>query len=167
MTKRIILLATALLLAAVTGVAAQSVAPASTVMVEWGAIHPNATQVVAFNVTIGDECSATNVTVELDLESKTGQVLSRSILSVPAGQTITFAMGPDSRAVRDAIGADAYVVLPANQRVLVPCLKIGFPPGPCRAPVDVLTPTMETLDIFTGRLMSFANNPHTTVATLD
>jgi hypothetical protein len=37
---------------------------------------------------------------------------------------------------------------------------------PGTLPVHVLTPTMETLDVFTGRLMSFANNPYTTVETL-
>jgi hypothetical protein len=144
------------------------VAPAAfsqtqTVMFEWGALHAQQSQVLALNVSLGEDCSGLSVPATLERYDRAGNLIAQASVTLTTGQTITFAVGPKNAMVQNAIGAYAYLVLPPETHLILPCIKLAFPPGPCRAPTDLLTPTMETLDASSGRLMSFANNPHTLV----
>ena len=40
-----------------------------------------------------------------------------------------------------------------------------FPPGPS-ATIDRMTPTLEVMDVATGRLVTLANNPHMIIGVL-
>ena len=160
--KRTTFLSTALV-AFMTAPGAFSQTAGQTVMFDWGALHAMTSQVLALNVSLSSSCSGLVVPVELDIYDRSGNVIARSFLKVSAGQTVVFAIGPNSSMVQSAIGADAYLVLPPETHLILPCVKIAFPPGPCAPPQDLLTPTMETLDASSGRLISFANNPHTLI----
>ncbi len=153
-------IAVPILLAIAPAVFAQT---SQTVEFEWGGLHPMPSQVLALNVHLGDDCASLSVPVVLEAYDRDGNVVARALAKLSTGRTVTIAIGPNNTSVAAAIGADAYLVLPTDTHVLVPCLKITFPPGPCRAPTDLLTATMETIDAASGRLMSFANNPHTLI----
>jgi hypothetical protein len=118
---------------------------------------------LALKVSLGEECSGLSMPAVLELYDRAGNLIARASVTLTTGQTITFGVGPNNTMVQNALGADAYLVLPPETHLIQPCIKVYFPPGPCRPPTDLLTPTMETLDATNGRLMSFANNPHTLV----
>lgn len=153
------------LLALIASPAAFAQTTSQTVMFEWGAIHQQSSEVLAVNVSLSGYCAGLVVPVELDVYDKAGNVIAKSLLRVMAGQTITFAIGPNNTMVESGMNADAYLILPAETHLILPCVKIAFPPGPCAPPQDLLTSTMETLDTSTGRIMTFANNPHTLIDT--
>lgn len=155
-----------LLLIAILGLAAAPslFAQIDPIIVEynWGGIHAARSQVVALNIAIDDACSTQGTTAEVTLMvyDKTGKTVLSKTSRVMSGQTFTFALGPDDNSARTVVGADMYLVLPATPGAIIPCVKVAFPPGPCRQPIRLVTPTMETLDATTGRLTSFAGSPH-------
>src|SRR6266699_1734357 len=60
----------------------------------------------------------------------------------------------------DHIGSP--ITVPVEIRPIQPCIKLDVPPGP-GSPLDLPTPTLEVMDVLTGRVLEFANNPHTII----
>lgn len=164
MTRKILLLTALLGLTAVPSMFAQ-IDP-YTIEYSWGGVHTNHSQVLALNVSVDDSCSAAIADVTLTLYDKTGKTVATKTGRASAGHTFTFAIGPENTSARSLIDADIYLLLPAVDQTIVPCIKVAFPPGPCRQPTRLVTPTMETIDAATGRLVSFANNPHALIGLL-
>jgi hypothetical protein len=159
------MLAAAFVLATAPWAAAQTTAPGE-VMFHWGAIHLGPGQALVLNFELTDHFGGPlTLPVELQLEDKNGNVIYRGSLEVSDGHAVSFAVGPEFRTLRSAIPADIYAVIGPDFRLLAPCLKVILPPGP-NAPVDRMTPTLEVMDLLTGRLLNFANNPRMIIGVL-
>jgi hypothetical protein len=162
---RTLLWAAALTLATAPWAAAQTTTPTE-VMFHWGAMHVGPGQALAINLELTDHFGdPVTVPVELQLEDKNGNVISRNAITISEGHAISFAVGPDIRALRSTIPADVYAAIGPDVRMIQPCLRLLWPPGP-GSPVDRLTPTLEVMDVQTGRVTSLANNPHAIIAVL-
>jgi hypothetical protein len=166
MTKRILMLLSAavLALAALPGASAQSTAPTE-VMFHWGTIHRVTGQALAINFELSDHFGwTTDLPVELRLEDKDGNLIYDNSITVTPGHAVSWviAVGPDVRIASKTIEGDIYAAVGPTIRTLQPCIKVTWPPGPT-SPVDSMTPTLEVMDVLTGRVLDFANNPHTIV----
>ena len=164
MTKRILMLmcVAALALTALPGASAQTTAPTQ-VMFHWGAIHKVTGQALAINFELSDHFGlATTLPVELQLEDKDGNVIYDNTIMVTPGHAVSWviAVGPEFRTSSKTIAGDIYAAVGPEYRLLSPCLKLDVPPGP-GSPVDSMTPTLEVMDVASGRVLDFANNPHT------
>jgi len=169
MTKKILMLlfALALVLVAAPRGSAQTTAPTE-VMYHWGAIHKGPWQAVVLSFQLTDHIgSPITVPVEFRLEDKAGNVVYDNTVMVSSGRTfsIAFAIGPEIRVAQTTIQADIYAVIGPEIRTLSPCLKLDVPPGPT-SPLDLPTPTLEVMDVLTGRVLEFANNPHTIIVAM-
>jgi hypothetical protein len=166
MTKRILMLlfAAVLVLAALPCASAQTTAPTE-VMFHWGTIHRVTGEAMAINFELSDHFGLTApAAVELRLEDKDGNLVYDNSITVTPGHAVSWviAVGPDVRIASKTIAGDIYGVVGPDIRTLQPCLKVTWPPGPT-SPVDSMTPTLEVMDVLTGRVLDFANNPHTIV----
>jgi hypothetical protein len=158
-------LAAVLVLATAPWASAQTTAPGE-VMFHWGRVHLGTGQALVLNFELTDHFGGPlTLPVELQLEDKDGNVIYRSSIEVSDGHAVSFAIGPDFRTLRSTIQADIYAVMAPDIRLLAPCLKVIFPPEP-NAPVDRMTPTLEVMDVVTGRLVTLANNPHMIIGVL-
>ncbi len=169
MTKKILMLlfAFALVLVAAPRGSAQTTVPTE-VMYHWGAIHKGPGQAVVLNFQLTDHIgSPITVPVEFRLEDKAGNVVYDNTVMVSSGRTfsIAFVVGPEYRVAQTTIQADIFAVIGPDVRTLSPCLKLDVPPGP-GSPLDLPTPTLEVMDVLTGRVLEFANNPHTIIAAM-
>lgn len=167
-TWKILAIAAALVaLSATQSVFAQSTAP-TPVMFEWGALHPRLGQAISLNFALNDEGEPLTLPVEFKITDQSGKVLYQNTVMVSSGQAISFVVGPEVRGVPDirSIPADIYLAVGPDIRTLQPCLKVLFPPGPSGPFLDRVTPTLEVLDVVTGRLMNFSNNPHMIIGVL-
>ena len=161
MLKKVGLFAVALILAVVPMASAQTTAPTE-VMFHWGAIHKGVGQALVLNFELTDHFGgALTLPVEFHLEDKDGNVIYTDTVMVSSGRTVSavFVVGPDIRIARSTIQGDIYAVVGPDVRLLSPCVKVVFPPGPS-APVDQLSATLEVVDVLTGRVQVFANNPN-------
>jgi hypothetical protein len=166
MTKRILMFvfAAVLALTALPGACAQTTAPTEA-MFHWGTIHRVSGQALAINFELTDHLGLTSpVAVELRLEDKDGNLIYDNSMTVTPGHATTWVIviGPDIRVASKTIPGDIYGVVAPEIRLLQPCIKVTWPPGPT-SPVDSMTPTLEVMDVLTGRVLDFANNPHTIV----
>jgi hypothetical protein len=158
-------LATLLVLATATWASAQTTAPEE-VMFHWGRVHLGTGQALVLNLELTDHFGGPlTLPVELQLEDKDGNVIYRSSIELSDGHAVSFAVAPESRTLRSMIQADIYAVIAPDIRLLAPCLKVIFPPGPS-ATIDRMTPTLEVMDVATGRLVTLANNPHMIIGVL-
>jgi hypothetical protein len=163
---KILAIAAALVaLAAPPSVSAQSTAP-TPVMFEWGALHPRLGQAISLNFALSDEGGP--LTLEIEITDQSGKVLYQNTVMVSSGQAISFVVGPEVRGLPDIrnIPADIYLAVGPDIRTIQPCLKVLLPPGPSGPLLDRVTPTLEVLDVTTGRLMNFSNNPHMIIGVL-
>ncbi len=163
MTKKILMLlfAFALVLVAAPRGSAQTTAPTE-VMYHWGAIHKGPGQAVVLNFQLTDHIgSPITVPVEFRLEDKAGNVVYDNTVTVSSGHTfsIVFAVGPEFRIAQTTIQADIFAVIGPDVRLIQPCIKVDVPPGPT-SPIDLPTPTLEVMDVLTGRVQTFAPDPH-------
>ena len=164
-TLRLLTLAGALVLAAAPWASAQTTAPGEA-MFHWGPVHPGPGQALVLNFELTDHFGGPlTLPVALQLEDRNGNVIYRNSIEVSDGHAVSFAVGPDIRTLRSAIPADIYAVVGPEIRLLAPCIKVIFPPGPS-APVDRMTLTLEVMDVVTGRLVTLANNPHMIIGVL-
>ena len=162
---RHVLCAAAVVLATAASVSAQTTAPGE-VMFHWGPVHVLPGQALAINFELTDHFGGPlTLPVELQIEDKDGTVISRNAIDAADGHAISFAIGPDIRTLRSILPADVYAVIGPNPRLVQPCLKVIYPPGPT-APVDRMTLTLEVIDLSTGRVVSLANNPHAIIGVL-
>ena len=162
---RLLTLAAALLLAAAPWASAQTTAPGE-VMFHWGRVHVGTGQALVLNFELTDHFGGPlTLPVELQLEDKNGNVIYRNSIEVSDGHAVSFAVGPDIRTLRSSIAADVYAAIGSEIRMLQPCIKVIFPPGPS-ATIDRMTPTLEVMDVVTGRLVTLANNPHMIIGVL-
>ena len=158
-------LATLLVLATATWASAQTTAPEE-VMFHWGRVHLGTGQALVLNLELTDHFGGPlTLPVELQLEDKDGNVIYRSSIELSDGHAVSFAVAPDSRTLRSTIAADIYAVIGPDVRTIQPCIKVIFPPGPS-ATIDRMTPTLEVMDVATGRLVTLANNPHMIIGVL-
>jgi hypothetical protein len=169
MTKKSFLFAAALALVAVSFANAQ-VDSGNYVMYNWGTAHMVPGQAIVLNFAVSDQGAPIAVQVEFSLQDKNGNTVYRNAMTMLSGQAISLAVGPETRTtagtdIRQTISADLYAITAPDIRVLVPRLKVTYPPGPS-APVDRLTPTLELMDAVTGRALGFANNPHAIIGVL-
>ena len=156
MFKKVVLFAVALLFAAAPRASAQTTEPTE-VMFHWGAIHKATGQALALNFQLTDHFGeALTVPVEFRLEDKDGNVIYTNTVLVSSGHTFStvFAVGPEIRIARNTIQGDVYAFVDPNNRLLSPCIKVVFPPGPT-APVDQMFATLEVMDVLTGRVINF------------
>jgi hypothetical protein len=161
MFKKVVLVAVALLLAAAPRASAQTTQPTE-VMFHWGAIHKAPGQAVVLNFELTDHFGEPlTVPVEFHLEDREGNVIYTNTVMVPSGRTFStvFVIGPEIRVARSTIQGDIYAVIAPDIRLLLPCVKVDYPPGP-NAPVDRVFATLEVMDVLTGRVQVFANDPH-------
>jgi hypothetical protein len=144
---------------------AQTTAPGE-VMFHWGPLHVGPGQALAINFELTDHFGGPlTLPVELQIEDKSGNPLFRNAISVDDGHAISFAVGPEFRTLRAVIAADVYAVVGPEIRLIQPCIKVIYPPGPS-APVDRMTLTLEVIDIVSGGVVSVANNPHMIIGVL-
>jgi hypothetical protein len=142
-------------------------APAE-VMFHWGPLHlaPGQALVINFELTdhFGDPLT---LPVEFQLEDRSGALVYRYALDVSSGSAVSFAaaVSPEYKTLRSTLPADIYAAVGPDIRLLAPCLKVLFPPGP-GVPVDRMTLTLEVVDVQTGRTVSVLNNPHTIISVL-
>jgi hypothetical protein len=163
MSKKILMLlfVFALALVAAPQASAQTTEPTE-VMFHWGPIHKGPGQAVVLNLELSDHPgSALSVPVEFRLEDKGGNVIYSYDITLSSGRavSIVFAIGPEIRMARSTIQADIYAAIAPDIRLIQPCIKVLLPPGPT-SPVDSMTATMEVMDVFTGRVQVFGNNPN-------
>ena len=175
--KKTILFAAALALAVVPYASAQTITPA-TVDFSWGALHLSSGQAVVVNFLLNDHGPALALPVEFELDDKNGNTLFRQTVMVPAGRVVSLAIAlgdKNTAALLPAvIPSDLYAIIDPNERktidpnihTVTPCVKVALPAGPIQPVLDRLTPTLEVMDISTGRGVSFANNPHAIIAVL-
>ena len=162
---RLMTLAAALLLATAPWASAQTTLPGE-VMFHWGRVHLGAGQALVLNFELTDHFGGPlTLPVELQLEDKSGTVIYRNSIEVSDGHAVSFAVGSDIRTLRTSIAADVYAIIGSEVRMIQPCIKVIFPPGPS-APVDRMTLTLEVMDVVTGRLVTLANNPHMIIGVL-
>jgi hypothetical protein len=167
MIKRLRLLtfAAALVLATAPWASAQTTAPGE-VMFHWGRVHLGTGQALVLNFELTDHFGGPlTLPVELQLEDKDGNVIYRNSIEVSDGHAVSFAVGPDARTLRSTIAADVYAITGPDVRMIQPCIKVIYPPGPS-VPVDRMTLTLEVMDVVTGRLVTLANNPHMIIGVL-
>jgi len=162
-SKKILLslLATVLTLAAAPYASAQTTQPTE-LMFHWGAIHRAPGQALALNLALSDHFGTfTDLPVEFQLEDRNGNVIYSNRTTISSGRAIiaVFVVGPEVRIARSTIEGDIYGVIGPEYRLLQPCIKVLLPPGPS-SPVDSLTATLEVLDVLTGRVQTFAADPH-------
>ena len=161
MLKKVVLFAVALLCAAAPRASAQTTEPTE-VMFHWGPIHRGLGQALVLNFELTDHFGdALTVPVEFHLEDKDGNVIYRNTVMVSSGRTFStvFIVGPDVRVARSTIQGDIYAAIGPDVRLLLPCIKVDLPPGP-NSPVDQMFATLEVMDVLTGRVQVFANDPH-------
>jgi len=162
---RLMTLAAALLLATAPWASAQTTAPGEA-MFHWGRVHVGTGQALVLNFELTDHFGGPlTLPVELQLEDKDGNVIYRNSIEVSDGHAVSFAVAQDSRTLRGTIAADIYAAVGPEIRMIQPCIKVIFPPGPS-APVDRMTLTLEVMDVVTGRLVTLANNPHMIIGVL-
>ena len=158
-----------LMCAAALAVASQATAQtidAGEVMFHWGPIHMAPGQALALNFELTDHFGdPLTVPVELHVEDKNGAVVVSRTLTMSDGHAISFAIGPDIRAMRATIPADIYSLVGPDIRLIQPCLRVAFPAG-MPPPVDRVTVTLEVMDVATGRIVSVVNNPHAIIGVL-
>jgi hypothetical protein len=156
--KQLLLLACALAFVAAPSAFAQ-IDP----MYEWGGIHVNPTEVTTFNVSLGDSCS-TKATVMIEFDDKSGRTVFSKSFDMGSGQTLSLGVGDTDRSSRNGIVVDAFFALPADLHLVIPCITVAFPPGPCKQS-ELVTLTMEKHDAVTGRSIVFGSNPRATGGT--
>ena len=162
MLKKVVLFAVALLFAAAPRASAQTTEPTE-VMFHWGPIHRGIGQALVLNFELTDHFGeALTVPVEFHLEDKDGNVIYTNTVMVSSGRTFStvFIVGPDVRVARSTIQGDIYAAIAPDVRLLSPCIKVDLPPGPGAPFLDRMTPTLEIMDVLTGRVQVFANDPH-------
>ena len=167
-TWKILAIAAALVaLSATQSVSAQSTTP-TPVMFEWGALHPRLGQAISLNFALSDEGGPLTLPVQLEITDQSGKVLYQNTVMVSSGQAISVLIGPEVRGLPDirSIPADIYAIIGPDIRTIQPCLKVLYPPGPSGPFLDRTTLTLEVLDVMTGRLMNFSNNPHMIIGVL-
>jgi hypothetical protein len=125
-------------------------------MYEWGGIHVSRAEVTTFNVSLGDSCS-TKATVTFEFDDKNGRTVFSHSYDIASGQTFSLGVGEFDNSGRNGVTVDAFFVLPADLHLIVPCIKVAFPPGPCKASLIHLS--AEKNDAATGRSIVFGNNP--------
>ncbi len=162
MTRKISLLLFAAVLAmAVAPLAsAQSTEPVE-VLYHWGAIHKGPGQSPVFTFTVPDAPDApASLPVEFQLTDKNGKVLFSDTFTALKGQVVSVAVvvAPELRFAQGTIEADVRAVIDPGMRTLVPSFRVLFPAGQV-APLDQLIPTLQVMDIFTGRVQVFSNTP--------
>lgn len=161
MLKKFVLFAVAMLLAAAPLASAQTTEPTE-VMFHWGAIHKGVGQALVLNLELTDHFGeALTVPAEFHLEDKDGNVVNTNTVLVSSGRTFSavFAVGPEIRVARSTIQGDIYAIIGPEYRLLIPCIKVIFPPGP-NTPVAQMFATLEVMDVVTGRVQVFANTPN-------
>src|SRR5262245_40466962 len=162
---RNVLCAAAVMLAAASSVSAQTTAPGE-VMFHWGPVHIGPGQAIAVTFELTDHFGGPlTLPVGLQIEDKNGTVIYRNAIAVADGNAVSFVIGPDVRTLRSTVPADIYAIVGPDIRLLSPCLKVIWPPGPT-TPVDRMTLTLEVFDVLTGRVVSLANNPHAIIGVL-
>jgi len=166
MTKRLpmLLSAAVLALAALPLASAQTIAPTE-VMFHWGPIHRVTGQALAINFELSDHFGSTGtLPVELHLEDSAGNVIYDNTIMVTPGQAVSWVItvGPDIRTASKTIAGDIYGAIEPTIRLIQPCLKVIYPPGPS-SPLDSTTQTLEVMDVASGRVLTFTNNPHTII----
>ena len=167
-TWKILAIAAALVaLSATQSVSAQTTAPTQ-VMFEWGALHPRLGQAISLNFALSDQGGPLTLPVELEITDQGGKVLYKNTVMVSSGQAISFVIGPEIRGVPDirSIPADIYAIVGPDIRTIQPRIEIIYPPGPSGPFLDRTTLTLEVLDVMTGRLVNFSNNPHMIIGVL-
>jgi hypothetical protein len=105
------------------------------------------------------------VSVQFELQDQNGNTLYRNSVMVSSGHSVTLAIGPTIR----TIPADIYAAIGPEVRTIQPCLKVSYPPGPTGSmppPERLLTPTLEVMDVVTGRVVAMASNPHAIIGVL-
>jgi len=162
-TIRILICGVALLLAAAAPAPAQT-AP-NAVMFHWGGVHFAPGEALAFNLELTNHFGGPlTVSAELRLEDKNGNVVYTRALDVSDGHAVSFAIGPDIRSLRN-IAADIYGAIGPEPRLLQPCLKVIWPPGPT-TPVDRMSATLEVMDPLGGRVVTVSGNPRAIIGVL-
>lgn len=162
---RLMTLATLLVLTTAPWASAQTTAPEE-VMFHWGRVHLGTGQALVLNLELTDHFGGPlTLPVELQLEDEDGNVIYRNSIELSDGHAVSFAVGPDVRTLRSTIAADIYAIIAPDVRMIQPGIKVIFPPGPS-ATIDRMTPTLEVMDVLTGRLLNFANNPHMIIGVL-
>jgi hypothetical protein len=151
---------------AVASQASAQTIDAGEVMFHWGPIHMAPGQALALNIELTDHFGdPLTVPLELHVEDKNGAVIVSRTLTMSDGHAISFAIGPDIRAMRATIPADIYSLVGPDIRLIQPCLRVAFPAG-MPPPVDRVTVTLEVMDVATGRIVSVVNNPHAIIGVL-
>ena len=163
MSKKIVLsLCAAVLTLMVAPCASAQTTQPTEVMFHWGAIHKAPGQALAVNLEFSDHLGVFGeLPVEILLEDRNGNVIYRNSLTLSSGRAIigVFAVGPEIRIARSTIEGDIYGAVGPDIRLLIPCVKVLLPPG-TSSPLDSLTATLEVLDVLTGRVQTFAADPH-------
>jgi hypothetical protein len=132
-------------------------------MFHWGAVHTVSGQALAFNFELSDHFGLTApADVELRLEDKNGNLVYDKSMTVTPGHGVTWVitLAQDARTAGKTIDSDTHGIIAIDIHTLIPCLKVTYPPGPS-SPVDSMPPTLEVMDVASGRVLDFANNPHT------
>src|SRR6266545_7482551 len=132
MLKKVVLFAVALLVAAAPRASAQTTEPTE-VMFHWGAIHKAVGQALVLNFELSDHFGeALTVPVEFHLEDKDGNVIYTNTVMVSSGHMFStvFVIGPEIRVARSTVQGDIYAAIGPEFRLLSPCVKVVFPPGP-------------------------------------
>jgi hypothetical protein len=163
---RMLLMAATLIVAAAPGASAQTTT-FTEVMFHWGAVHIAPGQALALNLELTDHFGEPlTLPVELQLEDKDGNVIYKQDVTISSGHAISFVLviGPEVRTARSTIQGDIYGAVAPEVRLLQPCIKVILPPGP--GTVDRMTPTLEVMDVVTGRVLDIVNNPHTIIGVL-
>lgn len=164
-TFRILMCAAVLAVAVASRASAQTI-DAGEVMFHWGPIHMAPGQALSLNFELTDHFGdPLTVPVELHVEDKNGAAIVSRTLTMSDGRAISFVIGPDIRAARATIPGDVYAAIGPEFRLLLPCIRVGFPAG-MPPPVDRVTVTLEVMDVATGRIVSVVNNPHAIIGVL-
>lgn len=160
-----LLFAVALALTAIPYASAQTTAPGE-VMFHWGAIHKGTGQAIVLNFDLTDHFGDPSLTVpvEVRLEDNAGNVIYTNTVTVVAGKTFStvFVIAPEVCTAHSIIQGDIYGVVAPEIRLIQPCIKVLYPPGPT-SPVDRMTASLEVMDVLTGRVDTFANTPRIVV----
>jgi len=138
---------------------AQSTAPTD-IMYHEGPVHTAPGQAIVLNSELTDHFGdpLLTVPVEFHLEDKDGNLIYTHTVALSAGRSFSevFIVGPDVRIARSTIQGDIYAAIGPDVRLVQPCLRVTYPPGPT-SPADQFFATLEVVDVSTGRTQTVSS----------
>jgi hypothetical protein len=154
---------TSALLVPVTAFAQTTELPA--VQFSWGAIHRGPGQALAINFVVPDapeSGATTSVAATLRITGADGSVLYETRMDGVSGQALSFVIASDDRTAMKTIPGDVYAIIDPNNRFIQARILVAPLSDRALSPERIVA-TMEVIEISSGRVIAFANNPRVIV----